>query len=146
MDRARGTGWLLLGILAGVLVPVAGLDRSVPAGLSGLVPLPWSGLLSGGLVFALFAAIHFRSHWMESARRRRETDERLRSDGPGLAAIADDLERTGSVLSETLQELQTDSPERVRALYLDGAFAHVARLHRLADGLRAVARARDEER
>jgi len=145
MGRARGTGWLLLGILAGILVPVAGLDRSVPGWLSGIVPLPWGGLLSGVLVFALFAAIHFRSHWVESARRHREAHDRLRGDGSGLAAIADDIERTGSVLSETLQELQTDSPERVRALYLDGAFAHVARLHRLADGLRAAARARDEE-
>jgi hypothetical protein len=138
MERIQGKGWLIAGVALAVAVPALGLHRTVPAGLAGLVPLPWSGLFVGFLVFFACAGMYFRSHWAATSRLLRRHGRGSMDAGRTLAELAADLDRSGSVLAENLAEVAREPGAPTSELYLDGARAHADRLGQIAARLRAV--------
>ena len=139
MHRLHGTGWLLVGVLLGVGIPVSGLDARLLGFLEGLVPLPWSRVLLGLLLFWAAAALYFRSHWAatlaELSRRGTEQQTAARR----LSGIVGDAERWAFVLRDNLLEAANlELPDRTRQLYLDGAAAHADKMITVVDRCRGV--------
>ena len=76
MHALRHNGWLILGAAAAVLVAWLGLGTAAARGLAALVPLPWGSIGIAFLVFAAFAALHFRLQLMRGLERERDYLER----------------------------------------------------------------------
>lgn len=140
MSWIEGKGWLIVGAVLAVGVPLFGLHRSVTAGLGAWLPLPWADMILGTLLFMACAGIYFRSHWEATARMLREREERLAAIAAAIDGIGADLERSGAVMTENLVEVGRDPNGVASGLYLEGARAHAERLPRLAARLRGLLR------
>jgi len=143
----QGKGWLIVGFVAAIAVPAVGLHTWLPAALTHRLELPWAGLLTGVLIFLAFAGLYFRAHWIATAAVRRNELEQLDHAVDDLRELAADVDRTGSVMVESLDEIARDPDSPTSRLYFDGVRAHAARLRTLAERARARAAAlADSER
>lgn len=138
MRALQGSGWLLVGLLLGLLVPVTGAHLRLVEWLGRRLPLPWGGLLVGTLLFAACAGLYFRSHWAASARSHRRLVERAADTGRRLASVGDEIERAAFLIGDNLAEVATAEDSR-RQLFLEGVRAHAERLRVLAQRCRGLA-------
>ena len=139
MHRLHGTGWLLVGVLLGIGIPATGLDTWLLGFLGQFVPLPWSRVLLGLLLFWAAAALYFRTHWVATLGELNRLGRQRQAAARGLAGIVGDAERWAFVLRDNLLEAANlELPERTRQLYLDGAAAHADKMVAVADRCRGV--------
>ena len=138
MAWIQGKGWLLLGLVAAIAVPAAGLHTWLPAALTRRMPLPWAEILIGVLIFFAFAGLYFRDHWSATAGARRREHERVAGVASDLRELASDVDRSGAVMVENLAEVARDPGAPTSRLYLEGARAHASRLRVLAERARGL--------
>lgn len=138
MRGLQGSGWLLIGAVLGILVPVTGMHRVVVDALQGLLALPWSGILVGVLVFGTCAGLYFRAHWAAAATAHRDHARHAADAAERVGRIGDEIERAAFLISDNLREVAGASGSR-RDLYLEGARAHADRLRSVASRCRGVA-------
>lgn len=138
MRGLQGTGWLLVGIFIGVLVPSTGAHRWLVTVLAGLLPLPWAAILVGALLFGTCAGLYFRAHWIAAARAHRESVYDAADAGHRFERLSDEIERAAFLIGDNLREVSSCGEPR-RQMYLEGALAHVHRLRSLAQRCRGLA-------
>lgn len=137
--------WLVLGLVAAVTVPALGLHERLVAALSTVAPLPWGSIGLGILIFGLFAALHFRSHWVGSLMRQQRLQQRQQAAARRIAEAEGDGKRWLRVIQENL-ELVAEAEQRadMDEMYLAGARSHADRLEQAFERIRATRRRLDE--
>lgn len=135
--------WLLSGLALAVLALVTGL----PSSLAGAAA-ERTGLIDLAVAFAAAAiglALHYRAHASRLAGLRDQARRQCAQSGSRLLTLADDLDRTGAVLVENLDDMAANPGAPTAALYAAGARAHAKRLREMAARLRLAARHDDAE-
>lgn len=149
MDSGHNYAWLIVGAVAALFVPLTGLDRWLLTALHAVVPLPWSRIALGVLIFWAAAALYFRSHWGAAMRRLREQVDNSARAAERLDAIIADADRSAFVIRDNLVEaLQDKQPAGQARMYLEGALSHAAKLGDTVARFRTVRgslAARDDE-
>lgn len=137
----------MVGVVAAVTVPSLGLHEHLVAGLTALVPLPWGAIGIGVLVFGLFAALHFRSHWIGSLMRQQRLRQRQQAAARRIAEAERDGKRWIRVIQENL-ELVAEAEQRpgMDDMYLDGARAHADKLEQAFERIGGTRRRLDDDR
>jgi len=145
MHALRQNGWLILGAAAAVLVAWFGLGAAATRGLAALVPLPWGAIGIAFLVFAAFAALHFRLQLMRALERERDYLERSAAASRLIHAASADGRRWLGVVQENLHLVGSDSQaERERVLYLGGAVANADKIEQAFDRIEGNQQRLDE--
>jgi len=125
----RNYGWLLAGAVAAVLISGFGAGTAAAGALQALVPLPWGALGTGVLVFAAFAALHFRLQLVRGLERERDRTERSAAASRLIHAASADGRRWLRVVQENLELVDGGSQTpREAQLYLEGARANADKL------------------
>ncbi len=125
MTPLRNYGWLLAGAVAAVLISGFGAGAAAADALQALVPLPWGALGTGVLVFAAFAALHFRLQLVHGLERERDRMERSEAASRLIHAASADGRRWLRVVQENLELVDGGSQTpREAQLYLEGARAN----------------------
>ncbi len=125
MTPLRNYGWLLAGAVAAVLISGFGAGTAAAGALQALVPLPWGALGTGVLVFAAFAALHFRLQLVHGLERERDRMERSEAASRLIHAASADGRRWLRVVQENLELVDGGSQTpREAQLYLEGARAN----------------------
>lgn len=129
MNVLQDYGWLLAGAVLGLLVAALGLGPLMGRALSALIPLPWIAIGLGLLVFAAFAALHFRLQLVRALERQRDQLERSAAASRLIHAASADGRRWLRVVQENLELVDdTVQGKRERQLYLEGARANADKL------------------
>lgn len=133
--RLRHHLWLLSGItLAGLLL---------------LRTWPTVSIVDAGWVVAAVAcglALHFRAHAHRLAVYLTDERERREATARRLRVLAEDLDRTQSVLDDNLEELLANPTAPTASLYAGGSRAHTQRLRDMVMRLRQAASPGEDER
>lgn len=140
MDRLGGTGWLWIGAVLAIAVPLSGIHRWILDGVGTLLPVPWLDVIVGTSLLLLGVALYFRSHWIATARALRRVAEEAHDGGSRVTRLADEIDNSGFVIRDNLEEIvpgMGEASERER-LFLDGAIAHARRLETLARRCRGL--------
>jgi len=145
MHALRHNGWLILGAAAAVLVAWLDLGSAVTRALAAAVPLPWGSLGIGFLVFAAFAALHFRLQLVRALEHERDYLERSAAASRLIQAASADGRRWLGVVQENLHLVGSDSTaERERVLYLGGAVANADKVEQAFDRIEGNQQRLDE--
>lgn len=119
----------MIGAAAALLVAVTGIGGAVAGGLTAVVPLPWGAIGAGLMVFAAFAALHFRFQLVRSLERRRDQLERNAAASRLIRAASSDGRRWLRVVQENLELVGDGSGAGAQSsLYLDGARANADKI------------------
>lgn len=145
MTTLRAHGWLLLGVVAGLLAPAFGLPEWLASTLEAALPLPWGRIGLGGLIFWAGAGLHFRSHWASSLACLRRERQRQAAAARLLESAREDGISWVRVIQENLQMVADGRQRRQEAeLYLSGALAHARKLEELFQRLDGIGRRLDQ--
>lgn len=138
--------WLAIGLVTGILVPSLGVEGRLVAALGTVAPAPWSRIGLGLLIFGLFAALHFRSHWVDSLTRQQRMRQRQESAARRIAEAERDGRRWIRVIQENL-ELVAEAEQRpgMDDMYLEGARAHADKLEQAFERISGTRRRLGEE-
>lgn len=141
MELIRRYRWLVVGALAGTVVPATGLGQATAGWLDAWAPLPWRSLGAGLLLFAVGAALHFRSGWVEAVATARQRRERQEAAARLLDEALFDAHRSVGILADNL-EVVTGGEQRPAdaELYLSGAAAHADKLVTVLERIDGVRR------
>jgi len=121
----RNYGWLLAAAVEAVLISGFGAGTAAADALQALVPLPWGALGTGVLVFAAFAALHFRLQLVRGLERELDRMERSAAASRLIHAASADGRRWLRVVQENLELIDDGSQTpREAQLYLEGARAN----------------------
>ena len=133
MSPIRDYGWLLTGVVAASLSWL-GIGSAARRGLQSIVPLPWGAIGTGLLVFAAFAALHFRLQLLRALQAQRDQLEHSAAASRLIRSASADGRRWLRVVQENLELVAGGSQaERERRLYLDGARANADKLEQAFD-------------
>jgi hypothetical protein len=131
--------WLWIGLFAAVAVPALGLGTRLAAVLDGWVPLPWSRVGVGLLIFAAMAALHFRSHWVACLQTLGAEKQRTQAAAQLLSEVRMDGSNGVRVIKDNLDLVAGGSQRPQEAeLYLQGAQAHAAKLEQVFERLEGI--------
>ena len=145
MTPLRNYGWLLAGAVAAVLISGFGAGTAAAGALQALVPLPWGALGTGVLVFAAFAALHFRLQLVRGLERERDRMERSAAASRLIHAASADGRRWLRVVQENLELVDGGSQTpREQQLYLEGARANADKLEQAFERIEGNQRRLDE--
>ncbi len=129
MSKLQGYGWLMVGAVLALAVPILAIDQLLVDLLERVLPLPWARLGLGVLIFWATAVLYFRSHWSATLGLLETQHRQLGRTAKRLNDIAADAERSAYLLADNLEEIHVDDTAGgTQALYLDGARAHAAKL------------------
>ncbi len=137
MSKLQGYGWLLVGAVLALAVPILAIDQLAIGILSAILPLPWGRLGIAVLIFWTAAALYFRSHWAATLDLLQAKHRQLSAANERLRDIAADAERSAYLLADNLEEVKAGDGG-THAMYLDGARAHAAKLADVGKRCRAV--------
>lgn len=145
MSPIRDYGWLLAGSVAAAAVSWLGVGSTARRGLESIVPLPWGAMGIGLLVFAAFAALHFRLQLLRALEAQRDQMERSAAASRLIRSASADGRRWLRVVQENLELVAGGSQaERQRQLYIDGARAHADKLEQAFDRIEGNQQRLDE--
>ena len=134
MHPIRDYGWLLTGVVAAVCVSWLGVGSAVRRALESVAPVPWGGIGTGLLVFAAFAALHFRLQLLRALDAQRNHWERSAAASRLILTASGDGRRWLRVVQENLELVADGSQaDRERRLYLEGAQANADKLEQAFD-------------
>ena len=144
MSPIRDYGWLLAGVVAAAASGL-GVGSAARRGLESVVPLPWSAIGSALLIFAAFAALHFRLQLVRALQAQRDQMERSAAASRLIRGASTDGRRWLRVVQENLEMVADGSQaERERKLYLDGARANADKLDQAFDRIEGNQQRLDE--
>lgn len=145
MSPIRDYGWLLAGVVAAAAVAGLGVGGAVRRGLESIVPLPWGAIGIGLLVFAAFAALHFRLQLLRALEVQRDRMEHSAAASRLILSASGDGRRWLHVVQENLEIIAGGSQaEPQRQLYMDGARANADKLHQAFDRIEGSQQRLDE--
>lgn len=134
MSTLGDYGWLLAGAVGGLLVASLGLGEAASTRLSDVIPLPWGTIGTALLVFAAFAALHFRLQLVRSLEQQRDDLERAAAASRLIHSAVSDGRRWLRVVQENLEMVSDGSQrEQDKELYLGGARANADKLEQAFD-------------
>ena len=134
MSALRDYGWLLAGAFGGLLIASLGLGEAAAMRLSEFIPLPWGTIGTALLVFAAFAALHFRLQLIRALEQQRDELERGAAASRLIHSAVSDGRGWLRIVQENL-ELVNDGTQgkREEELYLGGARANADKLEQAFD-------------
>lgn len=145
MSPIRDYRWLLAGAVAAVSVSWLGIGSAARRGLESVVPLPWGAIGIALLVFAAFAALHFRVQLLRALQAQRDQKERSAAASRLIRSASADGRRWLHVVQENLEIIAGGSQaERERQLYMDGARANADKLEQAFDRIEGNQQRLDE--
>jgi hypothetical protein len=135
----------LIGAIAALLVAVSGIGPTAAGALAAVVPLPWGAIGLGILVFAAFAALHFRFRLVRSLESRRDQLERNAAASRLIHAASADGRRWLRVVQENLELVGDGSGAGAQSsLYLEGARANADRIEQAFERIEGNQKRLDE--
>lgn len=131
--------WLWFGLIAAIAVPALGAGSLLGDVLDDLIPLPWNRIGVGILVFAASAALHFRSHWVQSLHSLEAERKRIHAAARLLRDVGNEGSNGVRIIKENLELVVGGSQRPQEAeLYLQGALAHAGKLEQVFERLHGI--------